>query len=282
MEQNPAASRRPFWHPALPYALDYLGLVLATAYLSILWFTGRLNSLYLSIPLGIAFTTLAGIVFYRWQHGRWLRRKNQLELTALQLWLADHLLNGTTDDFRKLTCDLLTTQDGYTMIQEGKHPLLKQKGHTYRLLCLRRHPACPADAQLLMQLASAFQDYPLMVVSTASCTDSARDYAQRQGIQLLSPLDLASLAQRADIRLPDRHRSCYMDKACREHQHLRKSFLNRLSQTRALRYLSGAVLLGLMGILSPWRGWYWLTALYCAIMGAAGWLSLKGKRADRS
>lgn len=67
MQQTMTSARR-LWHPALPYALDYLGLVLITAVLSMLWFNRRLGSLLLAIPMGVAFTLLASLVFYRWQH----------------------------------------------------------------------------------------------------------------------------------------------------------------------------------------------------------------------
>lgn len=59
-----------------------------------LWFNRRLGSLLLAIPMGVAFTLLASLVFYRWQHRRWLKRKSALNRQALSLWLADELLSG--------------------------------------------------------------------------------------------------------------------------------------------------------------------------------------------
>ena len=85
MQQTMTSARR-LWHPALPYALDYLGLVLITAVLSMLWFNRRLGSLLLAIPMGVAFTLLASLVFYRWQHRRWLKRKSALDRQALYGW----------------------------------------------------------------------------------------------------------------------------------------------------------------------------------------------------
>ena len=43
----------------------------------------------------------------------------------------------------------------------------------------------------------------------------------------------------------------------------------------------GALLLGFMGWLSPWRGWYWAAALFCAVMAAATAIaSFKERRQD--
>ena len=282
MEQNFTGSRRNLWRPALPYALDYLGLVLATAYLSMFWFMRRLGSLHLAVPLGASFTILASMVYYRWQHSRWLRHKAQLECTALRLWLTDELLSGTIEDFRELVCDLLTSQRGYHLVETGKHPLLAKDDHTYKLIVLRRHPSCPADAQLLMQLNRTNCKSRILAVSTSDFTDAARNYARKSCMQLLATADLAALAQTANMHPSSKQKEYYMRRACSEHRNTHKKRINQATMTRSLRYFSGAALLGLMGVLSPWRGWYWLVALYCAITGTAGWLSTKEKRAGQS
>lgn len=281
MEHNPILSRRRLWHPALPYALDYIGLVLLTAIISIFWFMRRLNSLYLAVPLGMAFTVLSGMIYYPWQRNRWQRRKMQLHRTALQLWMTDSFLQGTVDDLREQVCDLLL-QQGYQLRQSGKYPLLHHDRHIYKLICLRRHPSAPADAQLLMQLSSAHFEGRIIVVSTAGFTDIAQNYAQKEKMKLICCTELAIFAQQAGMSVPTDCREHYFRLACRLQQKQRKSFWDRLKRTRTMRYLSGSFLLGSMGIFSPWRGWYWLAALYCLVMGIAHGLASKGKREDRS
>ena len=274
-------SRRTLWHPALPYALDYLALVTATAFVSMFWFTKKLHSLYLAVPLGMAFTILAGMVYYRWQHGRWLHRKLYLEQTALRLWLENHFLEGTLEDFRAMVLRLLTAQEGFSVTKPGKNPLITRQNQAHRLICLRRHPSCPADAQLLVQLREAFPDIKLIAASSASFTESAQDYAKRADIRLLAVDELSRMVYQSGMRLPKDTKSRYIRKAYLQTRQQRRSLWARIRQSRSLRYLAGSILLILMGLFSPWRGWYWMSALYCSITGAARWIASTKRREDR-
>ncbi|MFR1758973.1 MAG: restriction endonuclease [Christensenellaceae bacterium] len=210
MQQTATRPRRCLWHPALPYALDYLGLVLITAALSMLWFNSRLGSLLLAVPMGVAFTVLASMVFYRWQHRRWLKRKSALDRQALALWLADELLSGTAEELRELTCDLLCSQKGYKLTFVSGKPLLATASGAWRLYCLRRHPSCPVDAQQLMQLKAASDRTGMgaAVSTTAGFTEPAREYARRAGLLLVGLDELADMAQAAGMQ-PRRRRSHY-------------------------------------------------------------------------
>ena len=282
MQQTMTSARR-LWHPALPYALDYLGLVLITAVLSMLWFNRRLGSLLLAIPMGVAFTLLASLVFSRWQHRRWLKRKSALDRQALSLWLADELLSGTTEELRELACDLLCSQQDYRLCFESGKPLLSKGTATWRLYCLRRHPSCPVDAQQLMQLKAASDRTGVRtaVATTAAFTEPAQEYAQRTGLLLISLEELADMAHKAGMRPPASSRSYYSRLARQAPPAPRRSLAQRAAKLRSVRYALGALLLGFMGWLSPWRGWHWAAAVFCAVMAAATAATcIKGKRKD--
>ncbi len=283
MQQTATGTHRRLWHPALPYALDYLGLVLVTAALSMLWFNSRLGSLLLAIPLGIAFTLLASLVYYRWQHRRWLKRKSALDRQAIALWLADELLSGTTDQLRELTCDLLSRREGYKLTFASGKPLLGKQSQSWRLYCLRRHPSCPVDAQQLMQLKAA-SDHAGMgaaVSTTSGFTEPALEYARRTGVLLISLEDLARMAHEDGMKPPAQSRGYYNRLARQMPPVARRSLARRAAKLLSVRYALGALLLGFMGWLSPWRGWYWAAALFCAVMAAATAIAgLKGKRKD--
>ena len=61
----------------------------------------------------------------------------------------------------------------------------------------------------------------------------------------------------------------------------RRSLARRAAKLLSVRYMLGALLLGFMGWLSPWRGWYWAAALFCAVMAAATAIaSFKERRQD--
>ena len=283
MQQTATRPRRCLWHPALPYALDYLGLVLITAALSMLWFNSRLGSLLLAVPMGVAFTVLASMVFYRWQHRRWLKRKSALDRQALALWLADELLSGTAEELRELTCDLLCSQKGYKLTFVSGKPLLATASGTWRLYCLRRHPSCPVDAQQLMQLKAASDRTGLgaAVSTTAGFTEPAREYARRAGLLLVGLDELADMAQAAGMQPPASSRSHYNRLARQQPPAARRSLARRAAKLLTVRYMLGALLLGFMGWLSPWRGWYWAAALFCAVMAAATAIaSFKERRQD--
>ena len=271
---------RAFWHPALPYALDYLGLVLITALLSTLWFQGRLDSLWLSVPLGIAFTMLASLIFYRWQHGRWLRRRRQLDQEALALWLADALLKGTLAGFQRLCGYLLDLQLSYRVFTDQGKLLLESKGQRYRLYCLRRHPSCPVDAQQLFQLQTAAERGGLSAAVAASCafTPQAMDYARQQQNLVLFPLnDLAAMAMDLGLRPPRAVRAHYDRLARQQLPGKKKSLAARMAKIAALRYGIGAVLMAFIGYLSPWRMWYWMAAVFCAVMAVFAFLPSREK-----
>jgi hypothetical protein len=276
---------RSFWHPALPYALDYLGLVLITALVSTLWFHSRLGTLWLSVPLGIVFTLLASFIYYRWQHGRWLRRRRLLEQESLALWLADALLTGTLAGFQRLCAYLLDLQLGYRVSSDQGRMLLESKGQRYRLYCLRRHPSCPVDAQQLFQLQSAAARNGLGAAVAASCafTPQAHEYAQEQhDLVLFSLSDLAAMAMDLGLRPPKAVRAHYNQLARRQLPRKQKSLAARIARLAALRYGVAAALMALIGFLSPWPVAYWMAAAFCAAMAVFALLPVRRRPANQS
>ena len=188
----------------------------------------------------------------------------------MALYLSEDALADTPEAFRARVCYLLTKR-GFAPTETGTRLVYWDEEGPVRVFCLRRHPEVPVGAQqlLLPENAVRGQSQRLLVVSSAPFTEGAVAYAKSRNIALADPDTLADWAETAGLALPPRERSHYLALARTQVPRRAHPLRQRLAGMAALRYALGAVLLALLGLLVPFRGWYWLGALFCAVMALA-------------
>ena len=254
----------------LPRILDGLVLLLLSCLAAWLFFHSRTRSaLWAGLLTGL-FALCVAAATYAWQARKYRQHTQKLRRIAYRLWLSDQILASDNLSFEVMVLGLLQSGLGYRYLPstQGPDTLLKD-GKRSALTVLKRHPACPVDAQMVLAAVDTArkEGYEhLLLVASSGFDAAAQAFAGKVpdlDMQLMDLEALADLAYQEHYGRPVDNLSSYAAEA-REvlrQQHRRPK---RFAQwTRPLRFAVSGLALAALGFLTPYRQWYWTIAALC-------------------